>query len=93
MVTIELDRLHITVPSAEASARHYGGYTSAELMGLGMRTRKAMDKATGAHARAMQIQLYTIERELLRRGVVHAYSDKAQEVANLRAKLVLEANL
>lgn len=87
MITIELNGRTVTVPHVNTSARHYEGYTSAELMQLGVRTREAMDKATGARGAAMQVQLYTVERELFRRGVVNTYSDKSQEVANL----ILEA--
>lgn len=93
MITIELGGQAVTVPNVATSQLHYASHTSAELMALGLRTRDALAKSKGARARAMQVQLYVVERELMRRGVVHAYSDKAQEVANLRAKLVLEANL
>ena len=87
MITIELGGASITVPSVCTSQRHYATHTSAELMNLGLGSRGLLDKATGARARAMQVQLYTVERELYRRGVVASYSEKAQEVANL----ILEA--
>ena len=83
MVTIELDGVSVTVPSLHTSQRHYEYLTSAELMQLGLGTRGLLDKATGARARAMQLQLHTVERELMRRGVVNAYSDKSQEIVNL----------
>ena len=89
MITIELDRLHITIPEANASARHYEGYTSAELMGLGIRTRKLMDMCTGAHARIRQVQLYVVERELMRRGIVNTYSDRGREVSESVSAVLL----
>lgn len=89
MITIKLGGVTITIPNVHMSQRHYAGYTSAELMRLGVRTREAMDKCTGAHARVRQVQLYVLERELLRRGVVNTYSDMSREVSNL----VLEVNL
>lgn len=87
MQAIELNGRTVTVPHVDTSARHYADLTSAELMTLGMGTRGLLDKATGAKGAAMQVQLYVVERELLRRDVVAAYSDKAQEVSNL----ILEA--
>ena len=83
MITIELNGRTVTVPHVDTSARHYADLTSAELMTLGMGTRGLLDKATGAKGAAMQVQLYTVERELLRRGIVAAYSEKAQEVSNI----------
>ena len=83
MITIELHGVSVTVPSLCTSQRHYADLTSAELMRLGMGTRGLLDKATGAKGAAMRVQLHTIERELMRRGVVHAYSEKSQEITNL----------
>ncbi len=90
MITIKLDGVTVTIPEPESSARHYAGYTSAELMGLGVRTREAMDKHIGAANRAIQVQLYTVERELLRRDVVATYSELSREVSNLVFKAMLE---
>ena len=90
MITIQLDGVTVTVPEPESSARHYAGYTSAELMGLGLRTREALDKCLGPRARVRQVQLYVVERELLRRDVVVTYSEKAKEVANLVCEAMLE---
>ena len=89
MITIKLDSVTVTIPEPERSARHYAGYTSAELMGLGVRTREARDKCTGAHARVRQVQLYVVERELLRRDVVATYSELSREVSNLVFKASL----
>jgi hypothetical protein len=89
MLHIELNGRTVAVPNVHTSERHYVRYTSAALMGLGVRTREALGKATGARACAKQVQLYVVERELLRRGVVPTYSEKALEVSNI----ILEACL
>jgi len=89
MITIELGGQPVTVPNVDTSQRHYATRTSAELMALGLGSRGLLDKATGARARAMQVQLYVVERELMRRGVVSTYSEKAQEVSEVAAAALL----
>lgn len=89
MITIELGGQAVTVPSVHTSERHYAEYTSAELVSLGVRTRNTLHKATGRRAVTMQAQLYVVERELMRRGVVATYSEKAREVSEVSAAVLL----
>lgn len=82
MITIELGGRSATVPNVSTSERHYADYTSAELVALGVRTRNSLEKATGRRSAVWHVQLYVLERELMRRGVVTSYSEKAQKVSN-----------
>lgn len=89
MITIELGGHTVSVPETETSRLHYEQYTSAELVALGVRTRNTLHTATGLRSTTMQAQLYVVERELMRRGVVTTYSEKAREVSEVAAAAIL----